>query len=71
MGARTPKVAGLRLAEVSSKFCGNPMGPYPSPTAKLSGQQLLCNCHSACCEDRAFQDDGEAVIWFEPLDRRE
>ena len=36
-----------------------------------SRQQLLCNYRSACGEDGAFEDDGEAGTWFEPLDRRE
>jgi hypothetical protein len=26
---------------------------------------------AACGDDGAFQDDGEATIWFEPVDRRE
>jgi hypothetical protein len=29
---------------------------------------LLCNCYYAFGEDGAFEDDGEATIWFEPLD---
>jgi hypothetical protein len=29
---------------------------------------LQSNCCSACGEDRAFEDDGEATIWFEPVD---
>ena len=41
------------------------------PNAKSSRQQLLCNCRPACGEDRAFEDDGEARVWFEPLDCRE
>ena len=38
------------------------------PNAKSSRQQLLCNCRPACGEDRAFEDDGKARVWFEPLD---
>jgi hypothetical protein len=34
------------------------------------GQQLICNCRSARGKDGAFEDDGEAGTWFEPLDRR-
>ena len=41
------------------------------PNAKSSRQQLLCNCRPACGADRAFEDDGEARVWFEPLDCRE
>jgi hypothetical protein len=40
-------------------------------SVKPSRQQLLCYCRSACGEDRAFEDDGEPVVWLEPLDRRE
>jgi hypothetical protein len=36
--------------------------------AKPSRQQLLCNCYSACGENGAFEDDGEAPIWFEPIE---
>jgi hypothetical protein len=32
---------------------------------------LLRDCRSASGEDGAFEDDGEATIRFEPLDRRE
>ena len=42
------------------------MGLYPA-CAKLSVQQLHCNCRSGRGEDCAFEDDGEAVNWFEPL----
>jgi hypothetical protein len=57
-------------AEVLTAICGNRWSHTLRPSAKLSGQ-VLCNCRSACGEDRAFEDDGEAVSWFEPLDRRE
>jgi hypothetical protein len=43
------------------------MGAVDSGTGAL-WQQLLCNCCSACGDDGAFQDDGEATIWFEPVD---
>jgi hypothetical protein len=36
--------------------------------AKPSRQQLVCNCRPARGEDGAFEDDGEAGTWFEPLD---
>jgi hypothetical protein len=32
------------------------------------GQRLIGNCRSARGDERAFEDDGEATIWFEPLD---
>jgi len=32
---------------------------------------MLCNCRSAGGKDGALENDGEAAIWFEPIDRRE
>jgi hypothetical protein len=43
------------------------MGAVDCGTGAL-WQQLLYNCYSACGEDDAFQDEGEATIWFEPVD---
>jgi hypothetical protein len=37
----------------------------------VSGQQLRCDYRSACGEDRALENAGEATIWFESLDRHE
>ena len=33
-----------------------------------SRQRLLRNCYSACGDDGAFQDDGEATNWSKPVD---
>ena len=52
-----------KLWGISSTHIDGPEQPF--------GQQLICNCRSAGGKDGAFEDDGEAVIWFEPLDRRE
>ena len=54
-------VAGLALVE------SHP--PNTDDPEQRSGQQLRRDCRSACSEDRAFEDDGEATIWFYPLDR--
>jgi hypothetical protein len=43
----------------------SPLAPTPLR------HQLICNGRSTCGEDCVFQDDGEATIWFEPLDRHE
>ena len=43
--------------------------PYPSPSSRpFSREQMFRDCRSARGEDRAFEDDGEATIWFEPVD---
>ena len=36
-----------------------------------SRQQPMSNCGSGCCDDSAFEDDGEARIRFEPIDYHE
>jgi hypothetical protein len=36
-----------------------------------SRQQPMSNCDCASGEDSAFEDDGEATIRFDPLDRHE
>ncbi len=53
------------LAEVLRKFCGKSIEPNPA-CAQPSGQQLICNCRSACGKDGAFEDDGETTVWFAP-----
>jgi hypothetical protein len=34
-------------------------------------QQLIGDCGPGCRDDCALEDDGEATIWFELLDRYE
>ena len=64
---RGPKFARLDRAEVPRKFCGISMEPYPIARAK--GQQLMCDCRSACCEDCGLKDEGQAMVWFDPINR--
>jgi len=44
------------------------MQPYPSPPPR---QQPICNYGCASGDERAFEDDGETTIRFEPIDRHE
>ena len=42
------------------------MGPYPIANGEALNAIVLCDYPSARCQDGAFEDDGEATIWFEP-----
>ena len=59
--------AFAEAAEVLRKLCKLDAAISIGP-AKPSRQLSLCNCYSGCGEDGAFQDDGEATIWFKPVD---
>ena len=69
-GRGTPKRPTPRCALVPRKFCRN-SSTHINGREQPSGQQLICNCGCACGENGAFEEDGEATIWFEPIDRRE
>jgi hypothetical protein len=43
----------------------------PPETNVLLKQKLIGDCGSGCRDDRAFEDDGEAAIWFELIDCHE
>jgi hypothetical protein len=49
-------------ASLTVRFVINVKRPPPS------AMKLICDCRSSCGEDRAFENDGEATIWFEPVD---
>ena len=66
MAPRPPKLSRRSRRRGAQQILWNFQEAIPP-----SRQQPMSNCGCASGDKRAFEDDGEAIIRFEPIDRYE